>query len=119
MFQPVADDLCMVMKFISNSPIVHLSANTFQQLTHPTVVSIAQNLGFALNRWNSQYSGWFCLYQLWWRCISESIIAGPQTSPALPATSTDKTVQQTVDPNAALPNLPLTVDPLLAAGATF
>jgi hypothetical protein len=44
------------MKFISNSPVVHLSTNTYPQLPNPTVVSISQNLVFALNRWNVTYN---------------------------------------------------------------
>lgn len=55
MFQPCQDDLCMLMKFISNSAIVHISANTYPQLQQPIVLSIAQNLVFGLNRWNSSY----------------------------------------------------------------
>jgi hypothetical protein len=54
-FQPCHDDLCMLMKFISNSSVVHISANTFPQLQTPTVVSVSQNLVFALNRWNTNY----------------------------------------------------------------
>ncbi|PIO60824.1 Beige/BEACH domain protein, partial [Teladorsagia circumcincta] len=56
MFRRCEDDLCMLMKFISNSPVVFLAANTFQQLPQPTVVSIAQNLVFALNRWDNSYT---------------------------------------------------------------
>lgn len=57
MFQSCHDDLCMLMKFISNSSVVHISANTFAQLSHPTVISVTNNLVFALNRWNSNYAG--------------------------------------------------------------
>lgn len=55
-FQSYSDDLCMLMKFISNSPVVHISTNTYPQLPNPTVVSISQNLVFALNRWNTTYN---------------------------------------------------------------
>jgi hypothetical protein len=37
MFKPSPDDLCMLMKFISNSPVVHITANTFQQIENPTI----------------------------------------------------------------------------------
>ncbi|CAG0920825.1 unnamed protein product, partial [Notodromas monacha] len=57
MFAAPPDDVCMVLKFQSNSAIVHLSANTFPQLHMPSVVSVAQNLHFSLNRWNHNYSG--------------------------------------------------------------
>lgn len=56
MFQSCQDDLCMLMKFISNSSIVHLSANTFAQLSQPSVISITNNLVFAINRWNNSYT---------------------------------------------------------------
>ncbi|KAI6219615.1 hypothetical protein M3Y99_01645100 [Aphelenchoides fujianensis] len=56
MFQTFNDDLCMLMKFISNSAVVHISANTYPQLQNPTVISISQNLVFALNRWNYNYN---------------------------------------------------------------
>lgn len=56
MFQPCNDDLCMLMKFISNSAVVHITANTFPQLSDPMVLSISQNLIFALNRWNPNYN---------------------------------------------------------------
>ncbi len=56
MFRRCEDDLCMIMKFISSSPIVYLAANTFQQLNQPSVVSIAQNLVFGINRWDNSYT---------------------------------------------------------------
>ncbi|VDD89192.1 unnamed protein product [Enterobius vermicularis] len=94
-FQPCQDDLCMLMKFISNSAVVHLSANTFVQLPNPTVLSIANNLVFALNRWNHNYSG-----------------PNAFSSPSLP--SQDGGLSE--HPNGLPFNLPLTVDPLLATG---
>ena len=57
MFSAPPEDVCMVLKFQSNSAIVHLSANTFPQLHLPSVVSISQNLQFSLNRWNHNYTG--------------------------------------------------------------
>ncbi|CAG0892568.1 unnamed protein product [Cyprideis torosa] len=56
MYTAPPDDICMILKFPSNSPIIHLSANTFAQLPIPSVISITQNLHFALNRWNPNYS---------------------------------------------------------------
>ena len=69
-----------VMKFLSNSPICHLTANTFPQLPlprwhlhwiytlemfflfnsiffSPSVLSVSAAHQFAVNRWNPQYSG--------------------------------------------------------------
>lgn len=57
MFSPAPDDVCMIMKFLSNSPICHITANTFPQLPMPSVVTLTANQHFAVNRWNSNYSG--------------------------------------------------------------
>ena len=57
MFSAVPDDICMIMKFPSNSPIVHISANTYPQLPLPAVVTVTAGQQFAVNRWNSNYSG--------------------------------------------------------------
>ncbi|XGW18162.1 hypothetical protein V3C99_002630 [Haemonchus contortus] len=92
MFRRCEDDLCMLMKFISNSPVVFLAANTFHQLPQPTVVSVAQNLVFALNRWDNSYT------------------YGASTRGAL--CISDKAGE--VDNSST--DLPLTVDPLLASG---
>ncbi|KAL4003863.1 Beige/BEACH domain family protein [Acanthocheilonema viteae] len=97
MFQSCRDDLCMLMKFISNSSVVHISANTFAQLSHPTVVSITNNLIFALNRWNSNYTG--------------------PSAPSISNTIGNQNNENNLDSMGnAIANLPLTVDPLLAAG---
>ena len=39
MFSSSPEDVCMVMKFLSNSPICHLTANTFPQLPLPRLVT--------------------------------------------------------------------------------
>jgi len=57
MFNSSPEDVCMVMKFLSNSPICHLTANTFPQLPLPSVLSVSAAHQFAVNRWNPQYSG--------------------------------------------------------------
>jgi len=56
MFNSSPEDVCMVMKFLSNSPICHLTANTFPQLPLPSVLSVSAAHQFAVNRWNPQYS---------------------------------------------------------------
>lgn len=56
MFSPVTEELCMIMKFLSNSPICHISANTYPQLPAPSVITVTCNQNFAVNRWNSNYS---------------------------------------------------------------
>ncbi|KJH44679.1 Beige/BEACH domain protein [Dictyocaulus viviparus] len=70
MFRRCEDDLCMLMKFISNSPVVYLAANTFQQLSQPIVVSVAQNLVFALNRWDNSYTCKFLYFQYYFQIIN-------------------------------------------------
>ena len=52
MFNPVPDDVCMIMKFLSNSPVTHLSANTHPAVPVPAVITITCNHNFAVNRWN-------------------------------------------------------------------
>ncbi|XP_064482280.1 neurobeachin-like isoform X2 [Ornithodoros turicata] len=56
MFSPVTEELCMIIKFLSNSPICHISANTYPQLPLPSVITVTCNQNFAVNRWNSSYS---------------------------------------------------------------
>ncbi|XP_049825585.1 neurobeachin isoform X2 [Aethina tumida] len=56
MFSTIPDDVCMTMKFLSNSPIVHISANTYPQLPNPSVVTVSMHQQFAVNRWNSAYA---------------------------------------------------------------
>jgi len=57
MFNSSPEDVCMVMKFLSNSPICHLTANTFPQLPLPSVLSVSAAHQFAVNRWNPGYTG--------------------------------------------------------------
>lgn len=110
MFQPCQDDLCMLMKFISNSPIVHLSANTFPQLQNPTVLSVSQNLVFALNKWNTNYIRKFPeTSSIFQRDVTEH---SQSTSALGSSISAEKNASDSIAPN----DLPLTVDPLLAVG---
>lgn len=57
MFSAIPDDVCMTMKFHLNSPIIHISANTYPQLPMPSVVTVTAGHQFAVNRWNCNYSG--------------------------------------------------------------
>lgn len=83
MFSAMPDDVCMSMKFHLNSPIIHISANTYPQLPLPSVVTVTAGHQFAINRWNCNYTG------------------GVQ-SPSY----ADNTQSQNI-------NLPLTMDPVL------
>lgn len=71
MFSSVPEDVCMTMKFPSNSPICHISANTYPQLPLPSVVTVTINQQFALNRWNSNYAGKILFYKF---CTSVYIL---------------------------------------------
>merc|ERR1719266_2883892 len=46
----------MEHKLLSNSPICHMTANTFPQLPNPSVVTLTANQHFAVNRWNTNFS---------------------------------------------------------------
>ncbi|XP_012285868.1 neurobeachin isoform X4 [Orussus abietinus] len=56
MFSSIPDDVCMTIKFPSNSPICHISANTYPQLPLPSVVTVTTGQQFAVNRWNTSYA---------------------------------------------------------------
>ncbi|XP_055616823.1 neurobeachin isoform X16 [Toxorhynchites rutilus septentrionalis] len=84
MFNTMPDDVCMSLKFHLNSPIIHISANTYPQLPLPSVVTVTAGHQFAVNRWNCQYTA--------------SI-----QSPSYAETSQNVTA-----------NLPLAMDPLLS-----
>ncbi|KAI8797894.1 neurobeachin, partial [Biomphalaria glabrata] len=85
MFSKNQDDVCMIMKFLSNSPVTHVAANTHPAVPVPAVTSISCNHNYAINRWNNGYT--------------------PQSNAA--SFSSEK-----ADP-AAPPNLPLAMDQLL------
>ncbi|XP_048243612.1 neurobeachin-like isoform X2 [Haliotis rufescens] len=55
MFSNVQDDVCMIMKFLSNSPVTHVSANTHPAVPVPAVITITCNHNYAINRWNNNY----------------------------------------------------------------
>lgn len=69
MFTSVPDDICMSIKFPSNSPICHISANTYSQLPMPSVVTVTANQQFAVNRWNSNYTGESSNFTVWRLCL--------------------------------------------------
>uniref|UniRef100_A0A3P9KU26 Neurobeachin n=1 Tax=Oryzias latipes TaxID=8090 RepID=A0A3P9KU26_ORYLA len=46
-------DVIMVLKFPSNSPVTHVAANTLPHLTIPAVVTVTCNRLFAVNRWHN------------------------------------------------------------------
>ncbi|CAH1776878.1 unnamed protein product [Owenia fusiformis] len=52
MFTGQQDDVCMIMKFLSNSPVCHLSCNTHPAVPSPSVTAITCNHNFSINKWN-------------------------------------------------------------------
>uniref|UniRef100_A0A8C9ZBZ3 Neurobeachin n=1 Tax=Sander lucioperca TaxID=283035 RepID=A0A8C9ZBZ3_SANLU len=46
-------DVIMVLKFPSNSPVTHVAANTLPHLTIPAVVTVTCSRVFAVNRWHN------------------------------------------------------------------
>nr|XP_040026819.1 neurobeachin isoform X1 [Gasterosteus aculeatus aculeatus] len=46
-------DVIMVLKFPSNSPVTHIAANTLPHLTTPAVVTVTCSRVFAVNRWHN------------------------------------------------------------------
>ena len=104
-----------LMKFISNSPIVYIAANTYPQTPSPTVVTIAQNLVFALNRWNTNYQRERRKSRAA-KSLDRFAEATTQPTSAL-GSSMSATAEKSGDaPTHADLSLPLTVDPLLAVG---
>lgn len=63
MFSQTPEDVCMIMKFLSNSPVTHVSANTHPAVPTPAVVTITCNHNFAVNKWN-QNAGMLCFVSL-------------------------------------------------------
>lgn len=55
MFSKSQDDVCMIMKFLSNSPVTHVAANTHPAVPVPAVTSISCNHNYAINKWNNNY----------------------------------------------------------------
>jgi len=107
MFNSSPEDVCMVMKFLSNSPICHLTANTFPQLPLPSVLSVSAAHQFAVNRWNPQYSG----------LSSTGAAQGQQSSSGMSSSTPAAAPTQSpsyAEQGPSSVNLPLSMDPVLA-----
>ncbi|KAJ8271849.1 hypothetical protein COCON_G00107080 [Conger conger] len=50
--EEVQPDVIMVLKFPSNSPVVHVSANTQPGLQAPAIITVTANRLFAVNKWH-------------------------------------------------------------------
>lgn len=53
MFTPMTSEICMTLKFWSNSPVIHISANVFPNQPAPSVITVMHNKTFAINPWNN------------------------------------------------------------------
>uniref|UniRef100_A0A8C9NCP2 Neurobeachin n=1 Tax=Serinus canaria TaxID=9135 RepID=A0A8C9NCP2_SERCA len=56
-------DVIMVLKFPSNSPVTHVAANTLPHLTIPAVVTVTCSRLFAVNRWHNTVAPGYSLDQ--------------------------------------------------------
>ena len=70
MFSKVSEDVCMIMKFLSNSPVTHVAASTHPAVPTPAVITVTANHNFAVNKWNHSagMSFFLDLKQLIQRC---------------------------------------------------
>uniref|UniRef100_A0A671M5Y6 Lipopolysaccharide-responsive and beige-like anchor protein n=1 Tax=Sinocyclocheilus anshuiensis TaxID=1608454 RepID=A0A671M5Y6_9TELE len=50
--EQMQQDVIMVLKFPSNSPVTHVAANTQSGLTNPAVITVTANRLFAINKWH-------------------------------------------------------------------
>uniref|UniRef100_A0A8C9YV78 Neurobeachin n=1 Tax=Sander lucioperca TaxID=283035 RepID=A0A8C9YV78_SANLU len=50
--EQMQQDVIMVLKFPSNSPVTHVAANTQAGLTSPAIITVTANRIFAVNKWH-------------------------------------------------------------------
>ena len=50
--EQMQQDVIMVLKFPSNSPVAHVAANTQAGLTAPAIITVTANRLFAVNKWH-------------------------------------------------------------------
>ncbi|XP_049428296.1 lipopolysaccharide-responsive and beige-like anchor protein isoform X2 [Epinephelus fuscoguttatus] len=50
--EQMQQDVIMVLKFPSNSPVTHVAANTQPGLTSPAIITVTANRLFAVNKWH-------------------------------------------------------------------
>ncbi|CAJ1052507.1 lipopolysaccharide-responsive and beige-like anchor protein isoform X1 [Xyrichtys novacula] len=50
--EQMQQDVIMVLKFPSNSPVTHVAANTQAGLTSPAIITVTANRLFAVNKWH-------------------------------------------------------------------
>uniref|UniRef100_A0A671TYS3 Neurobeachin n=1 Tax=Sparus aurata TaxID=8175 RepID=A0A671TYS3_SPAAU len=57
--EQMQQDVIMVLKFPSNSPVTHVAANTQPGLTSPAIITVTANRLFAVNKWHGLTGGRF------------------------------------------------------------
>ncbi|XP_041483642.1 neurobeachin-like [Lytechinus variegatus] len=50
-------EVLMIIKFLSNSPVIHVAANTSPMVPTPAIITVACNQTYAMNKWNNQTAG--------------------------------------------------------------
>lgn len=58
--EQMQQDVIMVLKFPSNSPVTHIAANTQAGLTSPAIITVTANRLFAVNKWHGLTGEKFC-----------------------------------------------------------
>ena len=57
-------DVIMVLKFPSNSPVTHVAANTLPHLSIPAAVTVTCSRLFAVNRWHNTVGEYWEKYEV-------------------------------------------------------
>ena len=130
MFTTPSEDISMMMKFLSNAPIIYVSANTFPTLTLQGIVTISSKHEFSVNRYNpsavqsnQQYNN-----NVYAEAAAAAAAASGNSPPSTPTQQSPPPMSlpaNTLPQNQAAQNasaqqvaqsLPLQMDPLLVFG---
>lgn len=68
-------DVIMVLKFPSNSPVTHVAANTLPHLSIPAAVTVTCSRLFAVNRWHNTVGECMCVCV----CVSGTVSCSEQS----------------------------------------
>merc|ERR1719189_1774951 len=104
----------MIMKFLSNSPICHMTANTFPQLPNPSVVTVTANQHFAVNRWNTNYSATSTAAATHANTPPQSSSASGEAKAGKAPTQSSSYAESQPAAPPGCGSLPLSMDPVLA-----
>ncbi len=70
-------DVIMVLKFPSNSPVTHVAANTLPHLSIPAAVTVTCSRLFAVNRWHNTVGEHYQLQLSWTEQLKKSEVFKP------------------------------------------